>query len=178
MQDSFVWTQVVENLARVLAALALARPIGWEREHGRSSVGLRTLPVVAMAACGFALVGRWTPGADAESQARIIQGIASGVGFIGGGAILKDGINVRGMVTAATIWNAGAIGIAVAYGNEEVAIVLTVMNFLILLLLTPLSHKNKAHKNEQDQNGVDQNGADRNAVQRNRLGDPESRNGS
>jgi putative Mg2+ transporter-C (MgtC) family protein len=97
-----------------------------------------------MAACGFALVGRWTPGADAESQARIIQGIASGVGFIGGGAILKTGTNVRGMVTAATIWNAGAIGIAVAYAMEEVAVVLAVMNILLLLVLTPLEHKRRS----------------------------------
>jgi putative Mg2+ transporter-C (MgtC) family protein len=97
-----------------------------------------------MAACGFALVGRWTPGADAESQARIIQGIASGVGFIGGGAILKTGTNVRRMVTAATIWNAGAIGIAVAYAMEEVAVVLAVMNVLLLLVLTPLEHKRRS----------------------------------
>ena len=73
MQFDFEWPQVIENLLRVLAALALALPLGWEREHGRSSVGLRTLPVVAMAACGFALVGRWTPGADAESQAALAQ---------------------------------------------------------------------------------------------------------
>ncbi len=143
MQDGFNWMEVIENLARVLGALALALPIGWERERGSASLGLRTLPVVAMAACGFALIGRWAPGADAESQARIIQGIASGVGFIGGGAILKSGMNVRGTVTAATIWNAGAIGIAVAYGSEEIAIVLAVMNFLILIVLTPLEHKGK-----------------------------------
>lgn len=141
MHFDFNWAQVIENLLRVLAALALALPLGWEREHGRSSVGLRTLPVVAMAACGFALVGRWTPGADANSQARIIQGIASGVGFIGGGAILKSGMTVRGTVTAATIWNAGAIGIAIAYAMPEVAIVLAVMNFLLLMVLTPLERK-------------------------------------
>jgi putative Mg2+ transporter-C (MgtC) family protein len=141
MQFDFNWAQVIENLLRVLAALALALPIGWEREHGRSSIGLRTLPVVAMGACGFALVGRWAPGADAESQARIIQGIAAGVGFVGGGAILKSGATVHGTATAATIWNAGAIGIAVAYAMEEVAIVLAVMNFLLMLVLTPRDHR-------------------------------------
>ncbi len=163
MQDTFQWMQVVENLARVLAALALALPIGWEREHGSSSLGLRTLPVVAMAACGFALVGRWAPGADAESQARIIQGIASGVGFIGGGAILKSGMTVRGTVTAATIWNAGAIGIAVAYGSEEVAIVLAVMNFLLLILLTPLVDKGNPkdihNHNARNQDGENDSGS-------------------
>lgn len=152
MQYDFEWSQVIENLLRVLAALAMALPIGWEREHGSSSVGLRTLPVVAMAACGFALVARWTPGADAESQARVIQGIASGVGFIGGGAILKSGMNVRGTVTAATIWNAGAIGIAIAYAMEEIAVVLAFMNFLLLLILTPLVHKEEFHDNKNENN--------------------------
>ena len=148
----FDWGQVIENLLRVLAALALTLPLGWEREHGRSSIGLRTLPVVAMAACGFALVGRWTPGADADSQARIIQGIASGVGFVGGGAILKMGATVRGTATAATIWNTGAIGIAVAYAVEEVAIVLAVMNFLLLLVLTPLEHKRRSDDSANHEN--------------------------
>jgi putative Mg2+ transporter-C (MgtC) family protein len=152
MQFDFEWPQVIENLLRVLAALALALPLGWEREHGRSSLGLRTLPVVAMAACGFALVGRWTPGADAESQARIIQGIASGVGFIGGGAILKSGVTVRGTATAATIWNAGAIGIAVAYAMEEIAVVLAVTNVLLLLVLTPLEHKYRSDDSENHGN--------------------------
>ena len=148
----FDWGQVTENLLRVLAALALTLPLGWEREHGRSSLGLRTLPVVAMAACGFALVGRWAPGADAESQARIIQGIASGVGFIGGGAILKIGATVRGTATAATIWNTGAIGIAIAYAVEEVAIVLAAMNFLLLLVLTPLEHKRRSDDSANHEN--------------------------
>jgi putative Mg2+ transporter-C (MgtC) family protein len=128
---------VVENVARVLGAFVLALPIGWQREHGRESVGLRTFPVVAMAACGFALVGRALPGVTAEGLARVLQGIAGGVGFIGGGAILKEGMSVRGLVTAASIWNTGAIGIAIAYGIEDVAVVLAVANFLVLIVLTP-----------------------------------------
>jgi putative Mg2+ transporter-C (MgtC) family protein len=137
MQDGFNWMEVIENLARVLGALALALPMGWERERGSSSVGLRTLPVVAMAACGFALIGRWTPGADAESQARIIQGIASGVGFIGGGAILKGNESAHGTATAASLWNTAAVGAAVAFSRYDLAIILTLMNFLTLRLLKP-----------------------------------------
>jgi putative Mg2+ transporter-C (MgtC) family protein len=129
---------VLENVGRVLGAFVLALPIGWQREHGRASVGLRTFPVVAMAACGFALVGRALPGMDAEGLARVLQGIAGGVGFIGGGAILKEGMNVRGLVTAASIWNTGAIGIAIGYGVEDVAVALAAANFLVLVLLTPL----------------------------------------
>jgi putative Mg2+ transporter-C (MgtC) family protein len=151
MHFDFNWAQVIENFLRVLGALALTLPLGWEREHGRSSVGFRTLPVVAMAACGFALVGRWAPDADANSQARIIQGVASGVGFVGGGAILKIGVTVRGTATAATIWNAGAIGIAIAYAMEEVAIVLAVLNFLLLLVLTPLEHRRRSDEPRKEE---------------------------
>lgn len=78
-----------------------------------------------MAACGLALIIRWAPSADAESQARVLQGIITGIGFIGGGAIVKQGTDVRDLVTAASIWNAGAIGVAVGYGRADVGIVLS-----------------------------------------------------
>ncbi|SFG96427.1 putative Mg2+ transporter-C (MgtC) family protein [Palleronia marisminoris] len=135
---SIDWAQVVESLVRVVVAFALAIPVGWERESGTSSAGLRTFPVVAMAACGYALIVKTMPDATADSQARLLQGLLAGIGFIGGGAIVKNGSNVRGIVTAASIWNTGAIGASVAYGREEIAIVLSLLNFLTLLVLTPL----------------------------------------
>jgi putative Mg2+ transporter-C (MgtC) family protein len=133
------WVQIEADLIRVALAFALAFPIAWERGQGRASVGLRTLPIVAMAACGIALIMRWAPGAGAESQARVLQGIITGIGFIGGGAIVKQGTDVRGLVTAASIWNAGAIGVAVGYGRADVGIVLSVANMLILLILRPIA---------------------------------------
>jgi putative Mg2+ transporter-C (MgtC) family protein len=93
---------------------------------------------VAVASCGFAIVGTQLAGGSAESLSRIIQGLITGIGFIGGGAILKHGGTVRGTATAASIWNTGAIGIAVALGRYEIAVVLSVVNFLTLRLLTPL----------------------------------------
>jgi putative Mg2+ transporter-C (MgtC) family protein len=73
-------------------------------------------------------------------MARIIQGLITGIGFIGGGAILKQGANVQGTATAASIWSTGAIGGAVAFGRYEIAIVLSIMNFATLRWLTPLKH--------------------------------------
>jgi putative Mg2+ transporter-C (MgtC) family protein len=64
-----------------------------------------------------------------------------GVGFIGGGVILKQNGSVRGLVTAASIWNVGAIGAAVAYDRLEIAVVLSVLNLIVLLLLTPVARK-------------------------------------
>lgn len=130
---------VIEHLGRIALAFALALPLGWERGSGRSSVGFRTLPVVAMASCGFALLARSFEGADAESMTRLLQGLMGGIGFIGGGAILKNEGAVKGLVTAASVWNVGAIGAAVAFGRLEIAVVLSVLNLAVLLLLTPLA---------------------------------------
>lgn len=141
---------IVEHLARILAAFALAFPLGWERGAGRASAGFRTFPIVAMASCGYALLAQSLPGADAETLTRMIQGLLAGIGFVGGGAILKQGGHVRGLVTAASIWNTGAIGIAVALHRLEIAIILSLVNFLALLLLTPLA---ESRKSPEDRHG-------------------------
>mgnify|MGYP003308758021 FL=1 len=92
---------------------------------------MRTFPLVSIAACGYMLVGMQVyTGSDAE--ARVMYGIITGMGFIGGGAILKEGTKVSGTATAASLWNTGAIGISVAYSRYEIALVLSLINFLIL----------------------------------------------
>ena len=82
-------------------------------------------------------------GSGADSISRIIQGLITGIGFIGGGAILKDRGSVHGTATAASIWNTGAIGAAAAFGRYEIAIVLSAINFATLRLLTPLKQSVK-----------------------------------
>jgi putative Mg2+ transporter-C (MgtC) family protein len=129
---------LLNDLIFVLIAFALALPIGWERGRGHHSVGFRTLPVVAMAACGFALVVESNAPMNAEAQARVIQGVVTGIGFIGGGAIIKHGRSVRGLVTAASIWNAGAIGVAVGLSRVNIAIVLSAINLASLWILAYL----------------------------------------
>ena len=112
------------------AALLLALPIALNREHRGEGAGLRTFPLVSIACCGFMLVGMDVyEGSDAE--AKVMYGIITGIGFIGGGAILKESGKVAGTATAAGLWNTGAIGISVAYSRYEIAIVLSVINFII-----------------------------------------------
>jgi putative Mg2+ transporter-C (MgtC) family protein len=137
----FEWNRLVSSLVPLLIAFALALPVGWERGAGRSSIGFRTLPVVAMASCGFALLARGVEGADAESMTRLLQGLMGGIGFIGGGAIIKENGSVKGLVTAASIWNVAAIGVAVAYGRLEIGVTLSVLNLAVLIILTPLGEK-------------------------------------
>ena len=136
---SFDWKQTLIDFIRVGIAFLLAVPIGWERHESRRNLGLRTFPIVAMASCGFVLIAKDLAGATAESQARLVQGVIGGIGFIGGGAILKHGTNVRGLATAASIWCTGAIGAAVAFQREEIGLVLSVITFAVLRLLTPIA---------------------------------------
>lgn len=151
--DSFTfdWKQTVVDFLRVAIAFLLAVPIGWERHKSERNLGLRTFPIVAMAACGFMLVAKNLPGADANSQARLIQGLLGGIGFIGGGAILKEGASVRGLATASSIWGTGAIGAAVAFEREEIAVVLSLIMFLTLRTLTPIVESgNETDKEETE----------------------------
>jgi putative Mg2+ transporter-C (MgtC) family protein len=70
-----------------------------------------------------------------DGEARVIQGIITGIGFIGGGAIFKGKNHVTGMASAASLWNTGAIGIAVAFNRFEIAIALSLLNVVTLYLV-------------------------------------------
>jgi putative Mg2+ transporter-C (MgtC) family protein len=132
------WIQVVSDLAHISAAFLLALPIAFEREYTSGRMGLRTFPLVAVASCSYVLIALSALGNDPVAQSRIIQGLMTGVGFIGGGAILKTGDDVKGTATAASIWSTGALGAAVAYNRYEIAIILSIINLLALRLLRPL----------------------------------------
>ncbi|MDO3381419.1 MgtC/SapB family protein [Gilvimarinus algae] len=118
-------------------ALLLAMPMAVNREHSAPGAGLRTFPLVALASCAYMLVGIQVYGSG-EAEARVMYGIITGIGFIGGGAILKNNNHTVGTATAASIWNTGAIGVSVAYNRYEIALVLALTNFLILQFATPL----------------------------------------
>lgn len=100
---------------RILIAAALGAAIGFERERSHKSAGLRTNALVAMGAALLTVLSLsfGGPGAD---PSRIISNIIVGIGFIGGGAIIKEGQKVSGITTAATLWVVAAIGIAVGMG--------------------------------------------------------------
>ena len=144
MENLFLdWTKIFSHLLSVGIAYVLALPLAWDREKEARSAGLRTFPLVAVASCGYMLVATSILGANSESMSRIIAGLVTGIGFIGGGAILKDRGSVHGTATAASIWNTGAIGAAVAFRRYEIAIVLSLINFATLRLLTPLKQRLK-----------------------------------
>ena len=127
------------HLAQLVAAFALSLPIAWDREQNERTAGLRTFTIVAISTCGFLIAARssFGPWPNADAESRVWQGLLTGIGFIGSGAILKTGGSVRGTATAASIWSTAAVGAAVAYGNYDIAIVLSVANFAVLRWLAP-----------------------------------------
>ncbi len=147
----FDWSLFVEYLLKFGAVFLLALPTAWEREQSTRLMGLRTFPLVAVASCGYVLTAVAVVGGGEDAQARIIQGLMTGIGFIGGGAILKEGTSVRGTATAASVWATGALGASVAYGRLEISILLAVANFLILRFLTPIKNRlNQEDPSDQD----------------------------
>jgi putative Mg2+ transporter-C (MgtC) family protein len=134
--------------ANLAFAYVLALPIGWNREREGHSAGLRTFPIVSLAACGFMMLGSAASVATPDSFSRMLQGLITGIGFIGGGAILKDkeGI-VTGTATAASIWNIAIVGAAVGLGMYHIAIVLTLINILTLRVLTPVKRQMDQNRN-------------------------------
>lgn len=122
-------------------AYVLAIPIGWDRERSERSAGLRTFPLVAIAACGFVEAAQMVTRDSAEATARIVEGVITGIGFIGGGAIIKNGTSVFGTATAASLWATGAIGVAAGLAIYDVAVVISVMTFITLRFLAPLKRE-------------------------------------
>ncbi|MBT8107711.1 MAG: MgtC/SapB family protein [Gammaproteobacteria bacterium] len=131
MQLEIEWPQIIYNLWHLAAAFILAMPIALDRERSSRGAGLRTFPLVAVAACGYTLVGISVL-SSTDAEARVLQGLITGIGFIGGGAILKSKGSVTGTATAASIWNTGLIGMAVAFDRFEIAILMSALNFVTL----------------------------------------------
>jgi len=145
MHFTFNWPQGWEDIIRLAVAYVLALPVGWYREREGHSVGVRTFPVVAMASCGYVLLSQSPTHMSIEGQSRIIQGLVTGIGFVGGGAILKSENHVRGTATAASIWCTGVLGAAVAQDRYLLAAALVVLNFFALRVLLPIKQRLDEH---------------------------------
>lgn len=143
-------------IGKLVASFLLALPVAWEREKRTRLMGLRTFPIVAMATCGYLLIGREIAWESHDAQARVIQGLVTGMGFIGGGAILQQGGGVKGTATASSLWATGAVGMAVAYERWEIAVAVALVIFLVLRFLTPLEHNlGKGDVPARDENASD-----------------------
>ncbi len=131
----------IPHIRDLAIAYLLAMPIGWNREHEERSAGLRTFPLVAIAACGFIQAMEAFLVGEPDAASRVVAGVITGIGFIGGGAILKSGGEVHGTATAAALWATGAIGVGVALGQYDVAVVICLFTAVTLFLLGRFKEK-------------------------------------
>ncbi len=113
--------------------------IGWNREEEEHNTGIRAFPIVAMASCTFVMIATFH--GDQAAQSRVLQGLVAGIGFVGGGAIMKDGLNIKGTATAASVLSAAAMGASVAMDRFGMAVSLMVLNLVALRVLAPVKNR-------------------------------------
>jgi putative Mg2+ transporter-C (MgtC) family protein len=134
--------QLARLIIRLLAATLLGAVIGLERERAGKPAGLRTHILVTLGTTVF-VVACSSVGMSSEGVSRVIQGIATGIGFIGAGAILKltEERDIQGLTTAAGIWMTAAVGVAVGVGSLGVAVLSTVLTLLVLASVGSLEYR-------------------------------------
>lgn len=120
---------------RLVVAAVLGAVIGFERERRGRSAGIRTFAAVALGSCAFTLISFIVTPTGNETT-RIAAQIVTGVGFLGAGVILHDQgqTHISGLTTSATMWSAGAVGMAVGFGLYILAVVTTALLLLLLML--------------------------------------------
>ena len=144
LAQQFSHFDILPHLVALAIAYVLALPIGWNREKEERSAGIRTFPLVAVATCGFIQAAERIALGEPEAMARIIEGLITGMGFIGGGAILRLQDSVKGTATAASLWITGAIGVAAGVGSYDVAVMLSAVTIFTLWALQPLKRPDAA----------------------------------
>ena len=128
-----------EVFLRLAAAVGAGALIGLDRELRRKPAGLRTLALVSLGSALFVLETISTAGAYTDTTSRVIQGVVTGVGFLGAGSIIRghDEESVRGLTTAASIWLGAATGIACGLGNWPLVLGACLLGLLVLMI-TPV----------------------------------------
>jgi putative Mg2+ transporter-C (MgtC) family protein len=111
--------------------------IGLEREYRRHPAGLRTMAMVSVGSCLFTLLGTVVAGTNIDPT-RIAAQVVTGIGFLGAGAILRQGVTVHGLTTAASIWVVAAIGMSVGFGFYLLPTVCALMVVIALAAIKPL----------------------------------------
>ncbi|MDR7331307.1 MgtC/SapB family protein [Roseateles asaccharophilus] len=131
--------QVTRILTRLLLAAVLGGLLGYERESKGKAAGIRTHMLVALGAAMFVLVPE-LDGMQVADMSRVIQGIVTGIGFLGAGAIIKRASeeDVQGLTTAAGIWMTAAIGVACGLGRETTAVLAALLALGVLAVVPHL----------------------------------------
>jgi putative Mg2+ transporter-C (MgtC) family protein len=152
--DNTHLTGELDLALRVFIALMLGLGIGAEREFRGHPAGLRTMALISAGSCMFTGLGLIPDFPKSVDPTRIAAQIVTGVGFLGAGSILRQGELVRGLTTAASIWVAASLGMAVGFGYWRLAIFVTFIVVLVLFVLKPVEERffrRRGHRRETDQ---------------------------
>jgi len=153
--------QVISMAVRLILAALLGGVLGFEREKSGKAAGIRTHMLVALGAALFVVIPQQA-GMTMGDLSRVIQGVVSGIGFIGAGAILKQAAQqeIQGLTTATGLWLTAAVGIAAGIGREASAVLGTVLGLFILVVIQriePLtSQSNGNFKKTLDNGNIDE----------------------
>ena len=125
---------VLEVLLRLACAMLVGLVIGTEREYTHRPAGMRTHILVALGACTVSILGEYIfmHYSTEADPARLSAQVVTGVGFLGAGTIMREGVNVKGLTTAASVWAVACLGIAAGFGHYSLAIAGMVLIFLTL----------------------------------------------
>jgi len=124
----------LKDIFSIITSIICGGIIGFEREYKNKSTGFRTILLITLGSTIFTIVSKHGIGADDRISANIITGI----GFIGAGVIFKDKMSVLGLTTAAVIWTSAAIGMTAGIGYYSLAIVFTVITWVVLVLVNKI----------------------------------------
>jgi putative Mg2+ transporter-C (MgtC) family protein len=146
--------QLGRAAVRLLVAAALGAALGVERECAGKSAGIRTHILITLGSAFLVLTPILT-GMGATEISRVVQGLLAGIGFLGGGAILKhnDEDQVHGLTTAAGLWLAAAVGVAAGLGRLVLAIAVTAAALVVLVAVRPLERQDPKRRKESEQDG-------------------------
>jgi putative Mg2+ transporter-C (MgtC) family protein len=122
---------IITNSIKLLVSTLLGALIGAEREYKGRNIGFRTIILITLGSTLFTILSMIA--GDQNDPARIAANIVTGVGFLGAGAIFREGLSVKGMTTASLIWISAAIGMACGFGQYEFALLVTGTVLFVLL---------------------------------------------
>ena len=128
----------IELVIRVVVAALLGAALGAEREINQKTAGLRTHTLVAAGAALFTIAGAFAFDDSNVDPTRIAAQIVTGIGFIGAGGMIRTGFTVSGITTAATLWFAAALGLAVGFGMYGIAIAALVVALIVMVGFAPV----------------------------------------
>jgi len=139
--------QLIQVIVRLIASALIAGIVGYQREAAGKDAGLRTHILVAIGSTVFVL-GCIGFGMREDAVSRVIQGIVTGIGFIGAGAILKRENKIEGLTTSAGLWITCAIGVLIGLGELGIAILAAIITFLVLAVVGRLERPLDSEKEE------------------------------